>query len=152
MNISFLVPGEPIPKPRPRFRHVVAKSGVEFTQTYTPAKGAKYEKTVGQYALVALRASGIFSPFVGPIELACEFRFHVPKSWTKKRTILALEGQVFPTSPRQDVDNCLKSVQDGLNGVAWADDGQVVTLSARKVFHATPAAVVTIKQIDKAAP
>ena len=36
-------------------------------------------------------------------------------------------GQVFG-----DIDNLLKSLMDGLNGVAWHDDKQVVSVSAER--------------------
>lgn len=37
------------------------------------------------------------------------------------------------TAQRRDVDNMVKAVLDGLNGVAWADDNQVTEVIARKV-------------------
>jgi len=41
--------------------------------------------------------------------------------------------QVKETSKlRGDVDNYLKSLMDGLNGVAYDDDGQVVSVKAFK--------------------
>lgn len=36
------------------------------------------------------------------------------------------------TRQRRDVDNMLKLVLDGLNGVAWRDDAQVIEVSGRK--------------------
>lgn len=38
------------------------------------------------------------------------------------------------THQRRDVDNMVKLVCDGLNGVAWPDDAQVLELHARKEF------------------
>lgn len=37
---------------------------------------------------------------------------------------------------RQDLDNVIKSVMDGLNGVAYADDSQVDRISVSRVFEA----------------
>jgi Holliday junction resolvase RusA-like endonuclease len=148
MEVTITIPGEPMPKLRPRFRHVRTKAGLEFTQTYTPAKSVHYEKTVAEYGIVAMREAGIYSPFVGPIALVCSFRLPVPKSWSKKRTILALEGGVHHTS-RPDVDNLVKSIKDACNGVIWKDDSQVVRLTAIKLYHGTPAAVVLVTQLDE---
>jgi Holliday junction resolvase RusA-like endonuclease len=44
-------------------------------------------------------------------------------------TISAIEGE---SSLRGDIDNYLKSIMDGLNGVAYHDDGQVLSLKAFK--------------------
>lgn len=38
------------------------------------------------------------------------------------------------TRQRRDVDNMVKLILDGLNGVAWKDDSQVVEISARKMY------------------
>jgi len=43
------------------------------------------------------------------------------------------------TRRRRDVDNMLKLVLDGLNGIAWLDDAQVTEVSARKVTCAAEA-------------
>jgi Holliday junction resolvase RusA-like endonuclease len=36
---------------------------------------------------------------------------------------------------RRDLDNIVKSVMDGLNGVVWGDDDQVVKIKAAKQVH-----------------
>lgn len=41
-----------------------------------------------------------------------------------------LQVQVFLSRPGGDLDNYVKSIQDGLNGVAWRDDRQVKRLEA----------------------
>jgi Holliday junction resolvase RusA-like endonuclease len=38
------------------------------------------------------------------------------------------------TRARKDIDNMIKLVLDSLNGVAWADDVQVNTVLARRVY------------------
>lgn len=40
------------------------------------------------------------------------------------------------TRQRRDVDNMLKLILDGLNGVAWVDDNQVLEVSGRKEYIA----------------
>src|SRR5690606_19537099 len=41
------------------------------------------------------------------------------------------------TRQRRDVDNMLKLILDGLNGVAWVDDVQVMDVTGRKRYVAT---------------
>lgn len=41
------------------------------------------------------------------------------------------------TRQRRDIDNMLKLVLDGLNGLAWPDDSQVTRVSARKSYVAS---------------
>lgn len=50
----------------------------------------------------------------------------------------------------QDVDNMTKLVLDGLNGVCWKDDRQVVEIHARKVTADTPRTEVSIFTVEEA--
>ncbi len=72
---------------------------------YTPPETREYERLVG---LVAKSAG--CRPVEGPV---------------------SVELDIF-TQRRMDVDNVAKSVLDGLNGVAYEDDNQVVELLVRK--------------------
>lgn len=50
-------------------------------------------------------------------------------------TAYAVEATFFyEHHQRRDVDNMLKGVLDGLNGVAWVDDNQVLSVTASKVY------------------
>lgn len=53
----------------------------------------------------------------------------VPKSYRGKQRVNALTGVSYPSG---DVDNYAKSALDGLNGVVWEDDRQVVQMGATK--------------------
>lgn len=146
MIITFTVPGDPFPKLRPRFRHVVTRAGASFTSAYTPAKSAKYEKAVKTYAMLAMRQAGQFTPFLGGLELDCQFFMPVPKSWTKRATAQALQGEL-PHTSRPDLDNLVKSIKDGLNEVVWQDDSQVVSLLASKFYSAISRAVIKVRTL-----
>ena len=64
---------------------------------------------------------------------------------------LSLEAVFYrSTLRRADCSNLVKSVEDALNGVAYADDSQVVVLHAEKrLDRACPRAEVTITQREE---
>ncbi|KAF1086163.1 Endodeoxyribonuclease RusA [Sporotomaculum syntrophicum] len=96
--VSFVIPGRPVPKQRPR----AGKNG----RIYTPKKSRDYEKTVGWAGKQVFKY-----PYNGPV---------------------SLQVKVYLTDSRSqgDLDNYIKSIQDGLNNIAWRDDRQVVRLKA----------------------
>lgn len=96
--LDVTVPGNPIPKGRPR----VGRNG----HTITPARTAAAEHRVGWLVKAALAGYG------GPdgARYAVEVRF------CERRQ----PGQ------EADADNCQKLIGDALNGVVWLDDTQVV--------------------------
>jgi Holliday junction resolvase RusA-like endonuclease len=96
VELRFKVEGRPVGKERPR----IGKNG----HIYTPTKTKAYERTVGWRFLMA-----------------------------KGTTPWSLEGCFFVSvvfrrgdNRRADVDNVLKAILDGLKGVAYNDDAQVV--------------------------
>lgn len=58
--------------------------------------------------------------------------FQIPKSWTRVKKADAAAGKLAPGKP--DIDNILKVVLDGLNGIAYEDDKQVVLVQCRKTY------------------
>ena len=68
-------------------------------------------------------------PIETSVAISIEFFFEIPSSWSKKKK----EAAGWHTS-KPDIDNLIKGVLDGLNGVAYKDDMQVVKISARKQY------------------
>lgn len=98
----FTVDGEPVSKQRPRFAK--GRNG----HVYTPGGTTAAEKVVGwNFKKVCKRVPSNTQGFGLYVGFFCG------------------SGQ------RRDVDNMLKLVLDGLNGVAFADDSQVVEVSAK---------------------
>lgn len=91
-------------RPIPKGRPRLGVRG-RTTYVYTPPETKEYEKIVGWIA----KSAGC-RPVEGPVSVALD---------------------VF-TRRKLDVDNIAKSVLDGLNGVAYWDDDQVVDLRVRK--------------------
>lgn len=105
---KFSIPGKPTAKGRPRFAGGHA---------YTDSRTANYEALVGWYA----RAANI-QKIKGPVRIVVTAYWPCPKA--KERVTMPYPGEWKVSRP--DIDNILKIVCDGLNGIAWEDDAQVV--------------------------
>lgn len=129
MRISFVVPGRPQGKGRPRF---TTRGG--HARTYTPEATASYENLVKITAMQALVDLPEWSKD-GQFALRIEAYFAVPKSKPKAYRDMALNDIIQPTT-KPDMDNIIKSICDALNGVLWHDDKQVVWVLANKKYGA----------------
>lgn len=116
MPITFSIPGDPVPQPRPR---VTTRGG--FGRAYVPRSHAVHG--FRHAVQLAAKAAGA-TPHGEPVEVVIDAVFARPKSHRK-------DG---PTLPRQDVDNLAKSVLDALTGIAWDDDRQVRRLVIEKSY------------------
>lgn len=117
-TVSFVVPGDPVPQPRPR----VCRRGHGIA-TFTPDNGIlAYRQAV---ALCAI-AAGARATTAAPLEFRVEFVFQRPPSHF--HTSKARRGELKETArplPRCDSSNCLKGLEDALNGIAYVDDSQI---------------------------
>lgn len=138
MEVTFDVMGEPVPKGRPR---VTMRGGM--ARAYTPKKTEDYEKLVQMAYFQQCR--GV--KFESPIEIEMTFEFCVPKSTTKTVKTKMLSGEVLHIK-RPDVDNLIKSVADALNGIAYNDDAQIVSIIARKRYAQDAKARIRIASIE----
>ena len=137
LQIDFTVPGQPRGKGRPRF----ARRG-NFVTTYTDAATTTYEDQIRFYAL---RAMGGYKPLTMAIEAFIHVRLPVPQSYSKKRTEACLSGSEWPCK-KPDLDNIVKSYMDGMNGIVYGDDSQVVEIHTTKVYAETGGVDVLIKE------
>ena len=121
-RITFIVPGEPVAKGRPRATTINGDA-----RMYTPKKTANYEALV---ALAAQQAGCV--PFQGPVKLTIAAYWSCPKSQQRKRDPRPQQWKV--TKP--DGDNLMKSIADGLIGIAYQDDSQAAEVTVRKYVAA----------------
>lgn len=136
--VIFTIPGEPVAKARARATMVAGRA-----RMYTPAKTEKFEARV---ALFAQRAMGSRPPLDGAVALTVVALFPVSESWPKKRKAAALEGRELHTK-KPDLDNVIKAVKDGMNGIVWRDDCQVAILrECRKGYDALPRVHVMVER------
>ena len=112
----FVVPGNPVPQPRPRFS---ARGG--FARAYTPADHPvhAYRQAVAMLARSAAANLGL-APWAGDVSIQIDAVFGRPPSHKKL-------GNKAPGRPhKSDWDNIAKAVCDALNGIAYVDDDQIV--------------------------
>lgn len=103
----FTIDGEPMSKARARFTKAGSKN-----QAHEP------EKT-----------------YAAENEVARQFRACAQAHTPNTNATYGVVALFFPsTRQRRDVDNMLKLILDGLTGVAWQDDDQVVEVSERKTL------------------
>lgn len=100
---------------------------------YTPGKTRRYEDLI---RLEAGRAMEGRDQLQGALKVSVRAFMPIPTSKPKSWKAAALTGEVRPTT-RPDCDNFAKVV-DGLNGIAWHDDAQIVTLVVEKRYSDRP--------------
>lgn len=69
----------------------------------------------------------------------------IPTSKTKKVKNQMADGNIKHTV-KPDLDNLVKSILDGLNGIAWHDDAQIVQLNVSKSYSESPHIFITIRE------
>ena len=128
----FTIPGKCQPKERPR----VMKTGYTFTP----------KKTVDAEAKIKLFAQNAgCTPLEGAIEIEITFAFPIPKSYSKKKRAQIVSGELLATK-RPDIDNLVKTVTDALNGVAYGDDAQIISVTANKCYDEDEQTTVVINE------
>lgn len=136
--IQFDIEGEPVAKGRPRLG--------KYGHAFTPEKTRRYEALVTATAKIAMIGKQkIRKP--GAVRVDILAIFPIPQSWSKKRRTAALQGVDHHIS-RPDIDNAAKSVLDGINGIVFEDDSQVIDLRARKTYGQEPKVRVFIEEVE----
>ena len=136
-TITFMVEGTPVPKGRPRF----ARRG-KFVSTYSPKTTVDYETKVAEAARLAMGGS---EPLETPVGAYIYITLPIPASYSKKRIQACLSGEERPTK-KSDIDNFCKTVFDGMNGIVFLDDSQVVSLHSTKVYGTVGMVEVMVKE------
>lgn len=136
--MKFTIPGEPCGKARPR----VVRNG-NFSRAYTPEKTVNYETLV---KLEYQRQCGDAYISEGGIHMNITARFAIPNSASKRKAQAMLDGAIRPTK-KPDCDNIIKIVCDALNGIAYKDDAQIVSVSIEKRYSVMPSVEVTLQEV-----
>ena len=131
--VKLIIPGEPVAKGRPR----VTKWG-----TYTPEKTKNYETLVKELFFIEHGQTLL----EGQLKIDIKAYFSIPKSASKKKKQLMLEGELRPTK-KPDADNILKIIGDALNDLAYKDDKQIVSANIEKFYSDEPRVQIEIKEV-----
>lgn len=125
MQLDFMIRGK-----------AKAKQSVKFTRngfTYTP-------KDIIEYANLVKMSFVNKYPAWNPSQLKdCSLNVvinvfkQIPVSFSKKKQEKALAGEIRPTV-KPDCDNIAKNINDALNGIAYPDDKQIVSLTVNKYY------------------
>lgn len=132
-TITFVVPGNPIYKKRPRF----ANRGkyVAAINDQVPEEGRFILCIQDQIRNQTGLAGLLPFPSDTPITLRLIFFMPLLKSFSKRKVATIQSGTVLvPHISKPDLDNCVKFTKDCLNGIAWIDDNQVCQEVAVKVY------------------
>lgn len=119
--ITFTVPGDPVPQPRPR---VSTQGG--FARAYVPASHPVH--AYRQAVALAAKLAGL-GPITEPIQVCVVSVFQRPKSHVTGRGVVKATA---PRLPRPDVDNLAKAVLDALGD--FFDDTLVESLQVSKSY------------------
>jgi Holliday junction resolvase RusA-like endonuclease len=132
MAITFSVPGDPVPQPRPR---VSTRGG--FARAYVPSKHPVHQYRT-QIAAAA-RDAGL-TETGEPLSVVIDAVFARPKSHLRKSGV----KPDAPKLPRPDVDNLAKAVLDALQDVV-GDDTNVARLVVEKSYGTEARTTVRIR-------
>jgi Holliday junction resolvase RusA-like endonuclease len=138
--VDIVVPGAPVAKPRAKGFY--NKKTEKMHHYY---KNDKELKSFEQF--IKVKASELFEkPMQGPICLSVHFLMPRPQN-------LMWKTKPMPRTPnihRSDLDNCVKTVTDALNCIAYLDDAQITELHAWKDYHAGDEGPMTVIRIERA--
>jgi Holliday junction resolvase RusA-like endonuclease len=135
--VTFKVDATPVPKGRARY----VRRGNHIS-TYTPEKTRTYETLIRDTAIEAMGSS---EPLETPVNLYLYIRVPIPKSYSKKKVEDCLNGLDKPIR-KPDASNILKSVEDGMNGIVYKDDSQIVNLHVTKVYSSLAGVDICVKE------
>ena len=143
-TISLVVLGEPMGKQRPRATFVAGHATI-----YTPKKTQGYE---ARFASAYADKYPDLPPTSEAVRVTIEAYFPLTKAdfnskgEPNKKGTAKLKDELHCTK-KPDCDNIAKAVLDGLNGVAFLDDNQVISLAVTKAYSLQPRVAVSVEPL-----
>ena len=130
-TLHLQIPGVPTAQPRARSRAFVSATGKLTSRTHDAPKS----HAIHTFKATARLAAEQQHPGVcltEPLSISVQFVFPRPARLQRKRD----PAWRLPKVDKPDIDNLLKAVLDGLNGVLWADDKQVFQVTDSSKWYA----------------
>lgn len=123
-NICFelFIPVLPVAKGRPR---------MGMHGFYTPEKTRNYEAEIRMHALAEKKLQSLAEPTPETVSLEADIVFYFPIPQNKLKKI----KDNAPMMIKPDLDNLVKSILDGLQGILFKDDKQITKITASKLYH-----------------
>jgi len=122
-SVSLHFPLEPLPKDRHRSVAIRSRYGRPMVRNYSTKRNEAFERDLKRLCRFQMS-----KPLTSPIRVFVVFKLSKPKVGRPGSKM------TLPSIP-PDLDNLIKALFDGLNKVAWKDDGQVVQIHAQKVYN-----------------
>ena len=133
---AVTIMGKCMAKERPRISR--------YGRVFTPGRTKDYETLVAETVRPYVK-----EPLTGGLALTIEVIKAPPVSWSKKRRREAQELGLF-NAKRPDLDNYIKSILDGLNGVLYKDDALVSKLTVSKRYGAFDCVIISWEGVEYA--
>lgn len=137
-HIKLIINKTPQPQSRPRF---TARG--RYVHAYENKKITMYKRMI---AATYQSYFGAVKPTEKAIAVDVVFYRPVQKSISKIERQRRLTGESLPAI-KPDIDNYVKAILDALNGVAFRDDKQIISLNAKKLYSDKPRTEIEIKEI-----
>lgn len=137
MKLTFEI--EPVEQARPRATRM--GKGIRL---YDPKKVSVYKKQLAMMCQIQYKKE----PLTGPLIVGLKFYRHIQSSVSKKERKLRLSGIHRPIV-KPDTDNYIKSTLDGLNGLLWEDDNQIIKIVAEKYYSDRPRIEIKVERLEQ---
>jgi len=157
-ELRFFVPGHPAPGgSKSAFVPTNRQTGEPYRKNgriivnVTDAGGKKtkaWRQEVAKAAFIAMKNADL-APFTGPVEMELLFHMPRPKSHYRSDGVTLRPGCPLQHVFKPDALKLGRAVEDGLTGICFADDSQVVKESLEKFYSDQPGAWVCIKEAEK---
>ena len=129
MTYTFVIPGKPVAKGRPKF----AKPGIK-ARVYTPDATRQWERGAKLIIKAAMRGKPLLEGAV-----KADFELYMPKPKRLKRK--------YPTT-KPDATNTIKASEDAMNGIVFIDDAQITRITAFKEYSDDPRVVIHVSEVE----